>query len=62
MYKIIKSDFKGFENDMAVSRVELVVDSAAEIPEPLDSWTIGSLALCADTQDILVLNINREWV
>lgn len=49
MYKIIKSDFKGFENDMAVSRVELVVDSAAEIPEPLDSWTIGSLALCADT-------------
>ncbi|MBQ8298112.1 MAG: hypothetical protein IJX77_10065 [Ruminococcus sp.] len=62
MYKIINSDFIGFEGDVTMRRVDIIVDTAADIPQPESHWSVGSMALIADTKEIKVLNNAREWV
>lgn len=62
MYKIINSEFMGFENDLTMQRVDLVVDTANDLPEIEPHWSVGSMALIADTKEILVLSNAREWV
>lgn len=62
MYKIINSEFMGFNGALTMQRVDIIVDTADDIPQPEPHWSVGSMALAADTKTILVLNNAREWV
>lgn len=61
MYETINSNFRGIRDNTAMYRVDIVVDTADDLPVPLDFWTAGSMALIADTQEIKILNNNKEW-
>lgn len=61
-YEVMKSDFVREENGVSLFRVDIVADTASDIPEALDFWVEGSMALCADTKEIKVLNSERQWV
>lgn len=43
-------------------RVEISVDTEADLPAPREKWAAGSLALIADTHEVRVLNHKKEWV
>ncbi len=43
-------------------RVEITVDTEADLPAPREKWAVGSFALIADTHEVRVLNHKREWV
>lgn len=62
MYTIINSEFMGYEENITILRVDLVVDTAADIPNPEEHWSAGSMVLLADTHEIKVLNNKSEWV
>ena len=62
MYKIINSEFMGFDDTLTMQRVDIIVDTENDIPEPEAHWSVGSMALIADTMIIRVLNNAREWV
>lgn len=43
-------------------RVEIGVDTEADLPTPRENWAVNSLALIADTHEVRVLNHKKEWV
>lgn len=43
-------------------RVTLCCDTAGDIPEALDTWDAGSLALIVATHGYKMLNTQGEWV
>jgi hypothetical protein len=51
-----------FNQDSALFRVDVVVDTESDIPSPQDNWSAGSMVLIADSKDIKVLNNQREWI
>ncbi|MCC8136252.1 MAG: hypothetical protein LUG91_07420 [Ruminococcus sp.] len=62
MYTIINSEFMEFEDHRTMQRVDLVVDTSADIPAAEEHWSVGSMVLVADTREIMILNNAREWV
>lgn len=62
MYTIINSEFMGFQGDLSIQRVDLIVDTESDIPQPKPHWSVGSMVLIADSQGIKILNNKREWV
>ena len=61
MYEVMDSSFRGIKDNVAMYRVEIVVDTANDLPEPLSFWTAGSMAIVADTQEIKILSNKGEW-
>lgn len=51
-----------FEDHRTMQRVDLVVDTSADIPAAEEHWSVGSMVLVADTREIMILNNAREWV
>lgn len=62
MYTIIKREFIGYNGNSSVWRVDIVVDTEADIPDPEPHWSTGSMALIAETQDIKILSNKGAWV
>ena len=46
----------------AVKLVEIMCDTAADIPVPLPDWEIGSCCFIIDTQEVRFLNSEGAWV
>lgn len=62
MYTIIDQNFVMLRGSERVYRVSILVDTAADIPEPLATWEPGSMCLVAADHTFKVLNNEREWV
>ena len=61
-YTLIEQKYVRFEQGSPVYLVTIQVDTAADIPDPRDSWSAGSMCMIADTHTYKVLNSEREWV
>ena len=63
---MIRRQFVKYEDEKALERVTILVDSAAEIPEPQENWAAGSVCIIADNSvnsvDYKILNNQRKWV
>lgn len=67
-HKIIESTYTKTVDDklnscyITMSTVFILADDENSIPEVEDNWEIGSFVFIADTQNVKVLNTEREWV
>ena len=65
-FSMIRRQFVKYEDEKALERVTILVDSATEVPEPLENWAAGSVCIIADdTANSLgykILNNQRKWV
>lgn len=62
MYTIMESSMTRYSEGVQMSRVVIMVDAAADIPEPHDAWDSGSMCLVAEDHSYKILNNEREWV
>lgn len=61
-YHIISQECSVYDqNGEPLHKTVILVDTGADIPEPLDSWAIGSMCMIAETHTYKVLNNEREW-
>ena len=65
-FSMIRRQFVKYEDEKALERVTILVDSTSEIPEPQENWAVGSVCIIADdTANSLgykMLNKQRKWV
>ena len=62
MYTIIDQVFVRLRDADRLYQVSILVDTAADVPEPLAPWEPGSMCLVAADHSFKVLNNEREWV
>lgn len=62
-YQIISQECSVIDqNGEPLHRTVILVDSAADVPQPEDSWMPGSYCMIAEDHTYKVLNNEREWV
>jgi hypothetical protein len=61
MYTIINSEFIKWDEEIQKFRVDIVVDSESDIPEPKDKWYVGSTVFITETHTIRILNNKGAW-
>lgn len=62
MFTIMESSMTRYSEGLQMSHVVILADTAADIPEPHDSWDSGSMCLVAEDHSYKILNNEREWV
>lgn len=66
MYTIINSDFMGFDENKSCHRVDIVCDTADNLPSAEEiekrKFTTGSFAWLMNERTFKVLNHEKEWV
>lgn len=61
-YTVIEQRFIRYEQGQPVYLMTIMVDTAADLPQPRAAWSPGSMCMVADTHSYKVLNSEREWV
>jgi hypothetical protein len=61
-YTLIEQRFIRYEQGLPVFIVTIQVDTAADLPDPRESWSAGSMCMIAEDHTYKVLNSEREWV
>ena len=61
-YTLIEQRFIRYEQGLPVFIVTIQVDTAADLPDPRESWSTGSMCMIAEDHTYKVLNSEREWV
>ena len=60
-FTLLSSQHVDFLDDKSRFAATIVVDKAADLPEPDPSWAPGSLAMVPDDSEVYMLNNEREW-
>ena len=65
-FSMIRRQFVKYEDEKAIERVTILVDSTEEIPDPQENWAVGSVCIIADdtakSLGYKILNNQRKWV
>lgn len=59
---VIESSLDRFTSGAPMYRVVILVDTAADVPEPHTDWAPGSLCMIAADHAYKILNEQGEWV
>lgn len=62
MYTVMDRTVSRRVGETTLSIVQIIADTAEDVPEPDESWDAGSMCMIAEDHSFKILNNEREWV